>query len=67
MTHYWISPLAEQDMEAIGDFIAQDNPHRAQTFITELRNQCTRIAAAPMPKQFDSSTDSPDSRPNNFG
>ena len=47
MTHYWISPLAGQDMEAIGDFIAQDNPHRALTFITELRNQCNRVATSP--------------------
>lgn len=27
-----ISPLAEQDMEAIGDYIAQDNPVRAVSF-----------------------------------
>jgi toxin ParE1/3/4 len=47
MKHYRISPLAEQDMEAIGDFIAQDNPHRALTFIAELRNQCTKVAASP--------------------
>lgn len=47
MAHYWISPLAEQDLEAIGDFIAQDNPHRALTFITELRKQCAKIAASP--------------------
>ncbi len=47
MARYWISPLAEQDLEAIGDFIAQDNPHRAITFIVELRNQCARIAANP--------------------
>jgi len=42
-----ISPLAEQDIESIGDYIAQDSPHRALTFITELRNQCARIAASP--------------------
>ena len=47
MTHYWISQLAEQDLEAIGDFIAQDNPHRALAFIAELRNQCTKISASP--------------------
>ena len=28
-------------------FIAQDNPHRAFTFIAELRNQYTRVAASP--------------------
>lgn len=47
MAHYWISPLAEQDLEAIGDFIAQDNPQRALTFIAELRRHCTKIAASP--------------------
>lgn len=47
MARYRISPLAEQDMEAIGDFIAQDNPRRALTFIAELRKQCGRIATAP--------------------
>lgn len=47
MAHYWISPLAERDLEAIGDFIAQDNPQRAHTFIAELRKQCVRIAASP--------------------
>ncbi|BCK88216.1 hypothetical protein MIZ01_2017 [Sideroxyarcus emersonii] len=47
MARFWISPLAEQDLEAIGDFIAQDNPHRAITFIVELRNQCAKVAANP--------------------
>lgn len=42
-----ISPLAEQDIEAIGDYIARDNPRRALTFITELREQCRRIADNP--------------------
>lgn len=27
-----ISPLAEQDMEAIGDYIAQDNPVRGELY-----------------------------------
>ena len=47
MANYVISPLAAQDLEAIGDYIAQDNPHRAFTFIMELRSQCDRIAASP--------------------
>ncbi len=47
MAKYVISPLAAQDMEAIGDYIAQDNPHRAITFILELRSQCDRLAASP--------------------
>jgi toxin ParE1/3/4 len=44
---YVISPLAASDLEMIGDYIAQDNPHRAVTFIAELRNQCDKIAASP--------------------
>ena len=47
MPKYLISPLAAQDMEAIGDYIAQDNPHRAITFIAELRSQCDKIAISP--------------------
>jgi toxin ParE1/3/4 len=47
VAHYLVSPLAEQDLEAIGDYIAQDNPLRAITFITELRSQCAKIAASP--------------------
>ena len=47
MARYVISPLAEQDMGAIGDYIAQDNPHRAITFIAELRSQCAKIVSSP--------------------
>ena len=47
MARYLISPLAEQGIEAIGDYIAQDNPHRAITFIAELRSQCAKIASSP--------------------
>ena len=49
MRHF-IAPLAEQDIEAIGDHIAKDNPRRALTFITELHNQCAKIAT--LPKAF---------------
>ncbi len=31
------TPMAEKDLEAIGDHIASDNPSRAVTFIRELR------------------------------
>ena len=41
------TPLAEADLEAIGDHIAQDNPHRALTFIRELRQRCEQIAGMP--------------------
>jgi toxin ParE1/3/4 len=42
-----ISPRAERDLEMIGDYIAEDNPARAVTFITELRDRCAAIAKAP--------------------
>ena len=41
------SPLAERDLEDIGDYIARDNPRRALSFVVELRRQCATIAAAP--------------------
>ncbi|AMG56504.1 type II toxin-antitoxin system RelE/ParE family toxin [Pantoea vagans] len=43
-----ISPLAEQDIEAIGDYIAQDNPVRAVSFMEELYQQCLLIAESPV-------------------
>ncbi len=42
-----ISPLAERDLEAIGDYIADDNPSRALSFVGELRAQCAEIAKMP--------------------
>lgn len=42
-----LTPLAEQDLEAIGDHIATDDPTRAVSFIRELRAQCQRIADNP--------------------
>ena len=45
--HVTISLLAERDLEAIGDYIADDNPARAVTFVAELRDQCATIARAP--------------------
>ena len=41
------SPAAEQDLEAIADYIASDNPRRALSFVRELRAQCERIARNP--------------------
>lgn len=41
------TPLAEQDLEAIADYIATDNPARAVTFVRELRAQCQRITLNP--------------------
>jgi len=40
--------LAEQDLEAIGDYIAADSPKRAVSFVRELREQCQRIAQNPL-------------------
>lgn len=41
------APLAEQDFEAIADYIAVDNPGRALSFVRELRSQCRRITLNP--------------------
>src|SRR5262245_53019896 len=38
---------AEADLERLGDFIAQDNPQRAMTFIAELREKCLTLADSP--------------------
>ncbi|MCS4494071.1 MAG: type II toxin-antitoxin system RelE/ParE family toxin [Pantoea ananatis] len=43
-----ISPLAGQDIEAIGDYIAQDNPVRVVSFTEELYQQCLLIAESPV-------------------
>lgn len=41
------SDLAETDLEAIGDYIAQDNPARALSFVQELRSHSQRLTNAP--------------------
>jgi plasmid stabilization system protein ParE len=35
---------AETDLERIADYIAQDNPHRALSFILELRDKCMSLS-----------------------
>ena len=42
-----ITPLAAQDLEEIGDFIAQDNPLRSVEFLTELQSHCETICRNP--------------------
>ena len=42
-----VSPLAEADLREIGDYIAQDNPRRAESFIDELLAHGEKIAAMP--------------------
>jgi len=44
---YIVSPEAEADLEEIGDYIAQDNPHRAVTFIDEIRARFEEISRMP--------------------
>ena len=41
------SPLAELDLEEIGDYIARDNPERAIFFIQEIRRHCLKITTCP--------------------
>lgn len=41
------SPLAERDLEEIGDYIARDNPKRALSFIAEIRDRCFLIMQMP--------------------
>ena len=41
------TPLAEQDLESIAEYIAADNVPRALSFVRELRQQCQRIALNP--------------------
>ncbi|MCG1039597.1 MULTISPECIES: type II toxin-antitoxin system RelE/ParE family toxin [Burkholderiaceae] len=43
-----ILPDAEADLEAIGDYIARDNPHRALSFVHELRDKCLSLANIPL-------------------
>ncbi|MGB4347683.1 MAG: type II toxin-antitoxin system RelE/ParE family toxin [Burkholderiaceae bacterium] len=43
----FITPLAEQDLEQIGDYIAQDNPKRANSFVNEMLAQCRKICLKP--------------------
>ena len=38
---------AEDDLEAIGDYIAEDNPARAVSFVQEIRARCESILDAP--------------------
>ena len=39
--------MAEADLQEIGDYIAKDNPRRAESFIDELLDQAEKIAQMP--------------------
>ena len=43
-----LSRFIEPDIEAIGDFIAQDNPRRAITFVREIREKIRSIGQNPL-------------------
>ena len=45
-----VSPVAFNDLREIADFIALDNPVRAETFVTELSDRFA--LAAERPRQF---------------
>jgi toxin ParE1/3/4 len=47
VTRCVFSRLAEADLEAIGDYIANDNPRRALSFVRELRDRCRAIVGHP--------------------
>ena len=42
------SDEAERDLESIGDYIAEDNPVRAVSFLKELRVACGGLVEAPL-------------------
>lgn len=42
------TPVAEQDLEAIGDWIAEDSPRGAVAFIERLNRACDSLGALPL-------------------
>ena len=42
-----LSSEARQDLFAIGDYIARDNPPRAQSFVAELAAKCASLGEMP--------------------
>lgn len=47
MSAYRVRPKALEDLEAIGDYIASDNPIRAVSFINEMEELFSRVARQP--------------------
>ena len=43
-----LSPLVLSDLEAIGDYIARDNPRRAVSFVREIRAKFRQIGKGPL-------------------
>ena len=47
-----LSSFVERDLEEIADWIAEDNPRRAVTFIQEIREAFRRIGEGPLHYQL---------------
>ena len=45
-----LTPTAQRELEAIGDYIALDNPRQADRFLGELLGTCQRLSE--FPKRF---------------
>lgn len=43
-----LSTRALHDLECIGDYIAQDSPQQAKSFVRKLRDQCRKVADTPL-------------------
>ena len=41
------SPLAKHDLQSIADYIAADNPSRAETFVEEIEARCLALGGFP--------------------
>ncbi|MCK9511256.1 MAG: type II toxin-antitoxin system RelE/ParE family toxin [Pigmentiphaga sp.] len=44
----YLTDEAEHDLERIADYIAQDSPKRALSFVRELRKKCLSLAEMPL-------------------
>jgi toxin ParE1/3/4 len=47
MPGYRLRPRAAADLEEIGDYIARDNPRRAESFTAELEDKCRVLGDNP--------------------
>jgi len=47
MSRYFLSPLAESDLNNIHDYIAADNPDAALRISTHLQEACQQLARMP--------------------
>ena len=48
----YLTPEARRDLALIGDWIAKDNPRRAETFVDELNSSCVEILDFPEKHPF---------------